>query len=731
MFADDVTLEYMLANTDLMFTAFDGTAFATPVAVGTPNNGKYETAYGIESNGMDLSIAWIENSENDYGLATGTNTVYAQTLSGGTWQSVETINSSVPGISSLALGYTGNGREIAYCADTDGNLETTGDTELFINNTNVTGNAADDLNVKYEKGSFWYKSNGGLVKLNEDYTSTDTGIAFDGSYNIIGNGASTAAVFTQSDDFSNALMVAYQNADGTFTAPVSLYDNDTLVNAFSAVMNPDGGITVAMDSKNLSSDPEAASPYTTTDFFVRQFGAASDLAVGDTLGYDRTAVISGGDLELTTTVQNKGTAEIDGFTLMLTDASGNYLADTTVFDNLPSGAQADVSIIYPLPSNLQGNEVRLTATPLADVIETDTTNNTITAQIGLGDLSVTSQIEPNADGALVTTTVTNSGYTVVEAGSLTLKQLAETPELLDTQAIGTLAPGASEIKTYQVSADRLVFDSEYNGKTFISEVLTEQEENDYANNDATATISPVRVSGISISDESMTLALGETWQVTAQVAPANAFNPSVYYISDSTDVVTVDDAGNLTAVGLGSAVITAISADGGLVKSCTVTVQSSILTAGENGSLIINSSSRLITGIDMSSYTAGDIKDQMANTNIRLLDNNGNALPEGSTVGTGCVVQLLNNAGTLLDEKIIEVYGDVNGDGNIDTSDAGLIVDYENFLIDWDPLVDDAYLTAADLNGDGNVDTSDAGLIVDVENFLLTVDQTTGLTVPL
>ncbi|HPS56267.1 MAG TPA: dockerin type I domain-containing protein, partial [Sedimentisphaerales bacterium] len=81
----------------------------------------------------------------------------------------------------------------------------------------------------------------------------------------------------------------------------------------------------------------------------------------------------------------------------------------------------------------------------------------------------------------------------------------------------------------------------------------------------------------------------------------------------------------------------------------------------------------------------------------------------------------------IVDSYTLVLFGDLNGDGNVDTADAGLIVDYENFLVEWDPAQDAAYLKAADLNGDGNVDTADAGLIVDVENFLLTIDQTTGL----
>lgn len=101
------------------------------------------------------------------------------------------------------------------------------------------------------------------------------------------------------------------------------------------------------------------------------------------------------------------------------------------------------------------------------------------------------------------------------------------------------------------------------------------------------------------------------------------------------------------------------------------------------------------------------------------------------SMGTGTKVELIDlGSGATLDSITILIFGDVNGDGNIDTSDAGLIIDYENFLLDWDPVTDAVLFKAADLNGDGNVDSSDAGIIVDIENFLLTVDQTTGLAVP-
>jgi len=137
---------------------------------------------------------------------------------------------------------------------------------------------------------------------------------------------------------------------------------------------------------------------------------------------------------------------------------------------------------------------------------------------------------------------------------------------------------------------------------------------------------------------------------------------------------------------------------------------------------IVQTSSNLIYGLE-----PGTTKQQFT-SNLVQVTAGYSLLFSPETIGTGTRVTVRKDAdGIAIAAYTILIFGDVNGDGNIDTADAGSIVDYENFLVEWDPAENAAVLKAADLNGDGNVDTIDAGLIVDVENFLLTVNQTTGL----
>lgn len=139
---------------------------------------------------------------------------------------------------------------------------------------------------------------------------------------------------------------------------------------------------------------------------------------------------------------------------------------------------------------------------------------------------------------------------------------------------------------------------------------------------------------------------------------------------------------------------------------------------------VINHENGYIYGLQ-----AGVTKAHFENNLVQL---QGYARLEYSTISdTLCTGTKVNLVSSLTDEIVqsytVLLFGDVNGDGNIDSIDAGTMVDYENYMFSWDPTSDTAYLKAGDLNGDGNVDSIDAGIAVDAENYLVTIDQTTGL----
>ena len=82
-----------------------------------------------------------------------------------------------------------------------------------------------------------------------------------------------------------------------------------------------------------------------------------------------------------------------------------------------------------------------------------------------------------------------------------------------------------------------------------------------------------KVTGVSLSPDTLTLDVGESETLTAAITPNNATNQNVTWSSDNQNVATVDANGEVTAVAQGSATITAAAADGsGKSATCAVTV---------------------------------------------------------------------------------------------------------------------------------------------------------------
>lgn len=82
---------------------------------------------------------------------------------------------------------------------------------------------------------------------------------------------------------------------------------------------------------------------------------------------------------------------------------------------------------------------------------------------------------------------------------------------------------------------------------------------------------PVPVTSVALDKTSLDMLVGEEATLAATVVPADADDKSVTWNSDNTDVATVSD-GKVSAVGVGTATITATTFDGGKTASCAVTV---------------------------------------------------------------------------------------------------------------------------------------------------------------
>lgn len=81
----------------------------------------------------------------------------------------------------------------------------------------------------------------------------------------------------------------------------------------------------------------------------------------------------------------------------------------------------------------------------------------------------------------------------------------------------------------------------------------------------------IHVTGVTLNRTAYEGAIGDTFNLVATVAPANAWNPTVIWSTDDMTVATVAN-GTVTCTGYGEATITAKAVDGGFAATCKVNV---------------------------------------------------------------------------------------------------------------------------------------------------------------
>lgn len=82
----------------------------------------------------------------------------------------------------------------------------------------------------------------------------------------------------------------------------------------------------------------------------------------------------------------------------------------------------------------------------------------------------------------------------------------------------------------------------------------------------------VALSSIVLDNSELTVNIGETSKLVATFEPENATVTEIVWQTSDQKIVSVDQNGNLTAVGVGEAIISASTPDGELTASCIVTV---------------------------------------------------------------------------------------------------------------------------------------------------------------
>lgn len=212
-----------------------------------------------------------------------------------------------------------------------------------------------------------------------------------------------------------------------------------------------------------------------------------------------------------------------------------------------------------------------------------------------------------------------------------------------------------------------------------------------------------KVTGINLDKEELYISIGKNLKINAYIEPANANNTKINFKSDDEKIATIDENGVITAQKEGETIIYAISEENENIKAkCKITVVRKMQESEVQftAPLILNNLD--VSGIDYNQNTVGDIKNNIiSNLEIVIVNSNNEILSDDAIIGTGNKIQVKED-GKILKEYQIILYGDVNGDGKINSVDLLVL---QRHILEIETL-DDIYQKSANIRKNANKPSS-------------------------
>lgn len=174
------------------------------------------------------------------------------------------------------------------------------------------------------------------------------------------------------------------------------------------------------------------------------------------------------------------------------------------------------------------------------------TKDIVETSLSMGTYQLSYTITPNGDGVnrLVTWSSSNTAVATVDANGL-VTFVAPGKATIICQTVDTGVAGTNLIATCEF----------------------------YVNQPVTS---------VTLDYTDVTLKIGDTFRLSAEVAPEDATNKTLWWSSSNGDVVTVDETGLMTAKGSGNATVIVQSADSGVIDVCNVSVYQPVTSVTMN-----------------------------------------------------------------------------------------------------------------------------------------------------
>lgn len=385
--------------------------------------------------------------------------------------------------------------------------------------------------------------------------------------------------------------------------------------------------------------------------------------------------VSAGSATITVTTTDGGKTAVSTITIYAVPVTGVTLSPTSASFNIGATQQLSSTVS---PSNATNKNV------------TWRSNNTAVATV-----STTGLVTGVSRGSVtITVTTTDGGKTA--ASSLSINPVPVTGVTVSPatdsfnvgatkQLLATLDPTnatyqnvtwrSSNTAVATVNSSGLV-----TGVSAGSAIITVTTADGGKTASSNVSINKVPVTGVTLSPTTASLTVGATQQLVPAIAPINATNKNVSWISSNPAVATANTTGLITGMSAGSAIITVTTADGGKTATSNVTVNTVPVTgltvSPSTASINNGATQQLSANITPTNATNKNIIWRSNNTAVAAVSTTG--LVTGLSEGTATITALADNGAISYNAPITVMPAPVTG---VILSSANAIVNVNNNML--------------------------------------------------
>jgi hypothetical protein len=465
---DTATLNDMLSNLEIAASICDPATGQWSQQHPFTTNNYLDSSPLISGKTKDnILLVWIANETNDLlGSAANPNKLYYSKWDGSSWSNSQMIAEIPYGILKYDFIYDGQNGYVVMSLDTDNDLSTVNDHELYMlayNNgtwgtlTRLTDDSVPDDNPKMAidpNGNFlltWFKGGELSGVLNFNTGNRSVILADNYSMNLAdfklasSTDGKLAILYAKPSEYSSDIWaIFYDPIWGVWGNPKQLTSDAETEGYITAGFSGTDNLIAVYDRTLMG---ETSSP---TDLYMLNYTLVKDLAVvSDTLDMTPSNPSPGETVTLKTTIKNMGDMAVNNVTVAFYNgdpsSGGVEIGRTTITDILKPGDTKEVSLSWTVPETTGNLAIYVVVAPEQLYGENDRTNNVISKQFVNPDLTIQTYFWNRITNNLISITprIINQGSVASGATTITFKKDSATGEILSSQTIDSLAPGQS------------------------------------------------------------------------------------------------------------------------------------------------------------------------------------------------------------------------------------------------------------------------------------------------